>query len=58
MDKPLPKLADVIRKVKKSKKLRPADEVVYLMYIEDVREEDAIKIVTKRHERDAVRNVV
>jgi archaellum component FlaD/FlaE len=54
MDKPLPKLADVIRKVKKSKKLKPEDEVVYLMYIEDLREEEAIKIVSKRHEKDGV----
>jgi hypothetical protein len=54
MNKPLPKLADVIRKVNKSKKLKPEDEVVYLMYIEDLREEEAIKIVSKRHEKDAV----
>lgn len=51
MDKPLPKLADVILKVKKSKKLKPEEEVVYLMYIEDVREDEAIKIVAKRHEK-------
>ncbi len=51
MDKPLPKIADVILKVKKSKKLKPEEEVVYLMYIEDIREVEAIKIVSKRHEK-------
>ncbi len=53
MDKPLPKIADVILKVKKSKKLKPEEEVVYLMYIEDVREDEARKIVSKRHELPA-----
>ncbi len=53
MNKPLPKLADVIGKVKRSKKLRPEDEVVYLMYIEDVQEDEAIKIVSKRHDQPA-----
>ncbi len=51
MDKPLPKLADVIRKVNKSKKLKPEDEVVYLMYIEDVSEKEAVKIVSKGMKR-------
>lgn len=55
MDKPFPKIADVILKVKKSKKLKPEEEVVYLMYIEDVREEEAIKIVSKRHEKAEVK---
>lgn len=42
---PLPSLADVIAKIKQQQELTPAEELVYLIYIEEVSEEDALKII-------------
>ena len=48
MDESLPKLADVILKVKQLQNLTPAEEFVYLVYIEEVPEELARKMITER----------
>jgi len=44
--KDLPVLADVIAKVKQRKELTAEEELVYLMYIEGLPEEKAIKLVS------------
>lgn len=48
MDESLPKLADVILKVRQLQNLSPAEEFVYLMYIEEVPEDLAREMIEGR----------
>jgi hypothetical protein len=48
MDESLPKLADVIVKVKQLQNLTPAEEFVYLIYIEEVPEELAQQMIAEK----------
>ena len=48
MDESLPKLADVILKVRQLQNLSPAEEFVYLLYIEEVPEDLAREIIEGR----------
>jgi hypothetical protein len=48
MDESLPKLADVILKVKQLQNLTPAEEFVYLIYIEEVPEDLAREMIRER----------
>ena len=48
MDESLPKLADVILKVKQLQNLTPAEEFVYLVYIEEVPEDLAREMIAER----------
>jgi hypothetical protein len=48
MDESLPKLANVILKVKQLQNLTPAEEFVYLIYIEEVPEELAREMIEGR----------
>ena len=45
MDDSLPKLADVILKVKQLQPLTPPEEFVYLVYIEEIPEDLARKMI-------------
>jgi hypothetical protein len=47
---PLPSIEDVIIKVKLLEDLTPAEELVYLINIEELPEEDALKIVQENIE--------
>ncbi len=42
---PMPSVAEVIRKVKLMEDLTPVEELVYLIYIEELSLEEAVKIV-------------
>ena len=48
-----PQLAEVIHKVKRMEELSQEEELVYLMYIEEVPEEEARKIINNRSYEDA-----
>lgn len=48
MDESLPKLADVIIKVKQLQQLTPMEEFVYLVYIEEVPEHLAKKMIGEK----------
>ena len=43
-----PQLAEVILKVKRREELNQEEELIYLMYIEEVPEEEARKIINNR----------
>jgi hypothetical protein len=48
MDESLPKLADVILKVKQLQNLTPAEEFVYLIFIEEVPEDIAKQMIAEK----------
>ena len=48
----LPLLPDVILKVKNRQELTPAEEFVYLVCIEELKQEDALKIIQDKFEEE------
>lgn len=46
---PLPNVADVILKVKQMQELSPAEELVYLIHIEEIPEARAVEIIQHKY---------
>lgn len=47
---PMPSISEVIRKVKLMEDLSPVEELVYLIYIEELPLEEAVKIVESNYD--------